>query len=129
MNHRHRMAQQAQRSSIELYTHLFFKDKAVTETAYVIKVMANAIVALIPQYGIEGLIRWTEEELASAGLLFDADRGHLKRSGTDEPFLTLFQRITISLRVEEVEASQRQKLVVQLTDPVLTLPSSKRLKE
>lgn len=129
MNHRHRMAQQAQRSSIELYTHLFFKDKAVTETAYIIKVMANAIVALIPQYGIEGLIRWTEEELASAGLLFDAGQGCFKRSGTEEPFLTLFQRITISLRVEEVEVSQRQKLVVQLIDPALVLPSPKRLKE
>lgn len=129
MNYKHRMAQQAQRSSIELYTHLFFKDKTVTEIAYVIKVMANGIVALIPQYGIEGLIRWTEEELARAGIHFDTDRGCLVRADTNEPFLALFQRVTIGLRVETVEASQRQRLVVQLIDPALAPPSSKRPKE
>ncbi|PJF16825.1 VacB and RNase II family 3'-5' exoribonuclease [Paramicrosporidium saccamoebae] len=117
MNYRHRMAQQAQRSSIELYTHLFFKGKTVIETAYVIKIMANGIVGLIPKYGIEGLVKWDEMTLKSAGVTYDSEGGRFTKEG--RPFLYLFQKISISISVEEIESSQRQKLVVHLVEPAL----------
>jgi exosome complex exonuclease DIS3/RRP44 len=44
------MAQQASRASVELYTHLFFKGKELEEEAYVIRVMKNGLVVLIPKY-------------------------------------------------------------------------------
>ena len=49
LNYRHRMAQQASRSSVELYTHLFFKGKVLVEEAYVIRVLKNGIVVLVPK--------------------------------------------------------------------------------
>ena len=43
------MAQQAARSSVELYTLLFFKNKSIKEEAYVIRVLKNGLVVLIPK--------------------------------------------------------------------------------
>ena len=56
LNHRPRMAQQASRSSIELYTNLFFKGKTVKEDGYVTQILQNGFSVLIPQYGIEGIV-------------------------------------------------------------------------
>lgn len=112
------MAQQAQRSSIELYTHLFFKDKTVTEDAYIIKIMNNGIVALIPKYGIEGTVKWADDELLALRLQHDAESGKFMRDGV--PVLALFQKVQLSMRVEEIESSQRQKLVVSLVEPAFT---------
>lgn len=119
MNYRHRMAQQAQRASIELYTHLFFRGKTVNEAAYVVKLMPNGLVALIPQYGIEGLIRWEEEQLKKAGFHFDPETSRLICLTSGRPIMSLFEKISIALSVEENEASQRQKLVVKLVEPSL----------
>ena len=45
------MAQQASRSSVELFTNLYFKNKVVEEEAYVIRVMKNGFSVLIPRWG------------------------------------------------------------------------------
>lgn len=119
MNYRHRMAQQAQRASIELYTHLFFRGKTVNEAAYVIKLMPNGLVALIPQYGIEGVVRWEDAQLAEAGASFDAETGRLVRTTDGSQLVSLFAKISIAITVEEEESSQRQKLVVRLVEPDL----------
>ncbi|KAI8050851.1 hypothetical protein BDF22DRAFT_693710 [Syncephalis plumigaleata] len=50
LNYRHRMAQQASRSSIELYTHLFFKGKRVLEEGYVTRILKNGFLVLVPKY-------------------------------------------------------------------------------
>lgn len=50
MNHRHKMAQYAGRSSVELHTVIFFKDKIVKEEAYVTRIKANGFIVLIPKY-------------------------------------------------------------------------------
>ncbi|KAI0231968.1 exosome catalytic subunit dis3 [Massospora cicadina] len=56
LNHRHRMAQLASRSSVELFTHLMFKGRMEYEEAYVIRVLKNAFIALVPKYGLESII-------------------------------------------------------------------------
>lgn len=56
LNHRNRMAQQAARSSVELFTHLFFKNKVQEEEGYVIRILKNAFIVLVPKYGIEGIV-------------------------------------------------------------------------
>eukprot|EP00126_Sphaerothecum_destruens_P011113 Sdes_comp20858_c0_seq9m17701 len=53
LNLRHRMAQFAARSSVNLYIQMFFKGKRVEEDAYVLRVRKNALVVIIPKYGIE----------------------------------------------------------------------------
>jgi exosome complex exonuclease DIS3/RRP44 len=48
LNYRHRMAQQASRSSVELFTNLFFKGKQLVEDAFVIRVLKNGFAVIIP---------------------------------------------------------------------------------
>jgi exosome complex exonuclease DIS3/RRP44 len=49
LNHRHRMAQLAGRSSVDLYTYLYFKGRVALEDAYVTRVLKNGLVILIPK--------------------------------------------------------------------------------
>lgn len=50
------MSQYAQRSSVALHTHLFFRNRVHDEDAYVLFVRQNALQVLIPKYGLEGSI-------------------------------------------------------------------------
>jgi exosome complex exonuclease DIS3/RRP44 len=50
------MSQYAQRSSVALHTHLFFRHRVQDEDAYVLFVRQNALQVLIPKYGLEGSI-------------------------------------------------------------------------
>ena len=43
INYRHRMAQYASRASVNLHTHLFFRNKERTEEGYILFVRQNAI--------------------------------------------------------------------------------------
>lgn len=52
LNYRHRMAQTAARSSVELHTNLFFKGKTEQEEGYVIRVLKNGFVVLVKRYCI-----------------------------------------------------------------------------
>uniref|UniRef100_S4RX79 DIS3 exosome endoribonuclease and 3'-5' exoribonuclease n=1 Tax=Petromyzon marinus TaxID=7757 RepID=S4RX79_PETMA len=57
LNYRHKMAQYAQRSSVAFHTQLFFKIKGVvSEEGFVLFVRKNAVVVLIPKYGLEGTV-------------------------------------------------------------------------
>ena len=56
MNYRHKMAQYAGRASVNLHTQLFFRNRKVTEEAYVLAVMKNALQVMIPRYGLEGTL-------------------------------------------------------------------------
>ena len=118
INYRHRMAQYAQRSSVQLFTHLYFRGKGdIRESAYVIKTMSDGFVALIPQYGIEGLVKVSDDERFT----FDSSRSVFvdKKEGS-MVVIRLFQKITVNIRVEEVEASQREKLIVTCLDPPIS---------
>jgi exosome complex exonuclease DIS3/RRP44 len=52
LNHRHRMAQLAARSSVDLHTNLFFKGKTEQNEGYVIRILKDGFVVLIPRYCI-----------------------------------------------------------------------------
>jgi len=49
LNFRHRMAQQASRSSVELFTNLYFKDRVVEEEGFIIRILKNGFIVLIPR--------------------------------------------------------------------------------
>lgn len=53
LNQRHKNAQYAARASINLHTHLFFKNRDSVEEAFVLFVKKNAIQVLIPKFGLE----------------------------------------------------------------------------
>eukprot|EP01039_Chlorochromonas_danica_P002768 gene2768-3022_t len=84
MNRRHRAAQQAQRASVQLYTVIFFRDRASSgkqqaaqeEEAYVLQVSPQRLDVLVPHFGFEGPL-WVSEisEQLQAQSFFDEDRG------------------------------------------------------
>ena len=49
INRRHRTADRASRASVELYTLIYFKDKVVTATAYITRIMNNGFGCLVPR--------------------------------------------------------------------------------
>jgi len=50
LNHRHRMAQMAARSSVELHTNLFFKGKTEQVEGHVTRILKNGFVVLVQKY-------------------------------------------------------------------------------
>ncbi|CAG8448990.1 9810_t:CDS:10 [Diversispora eburnea] len=66
LNYRHRMAQMAASSSVELHTYLFFKGKLEREEAYVVKILKNGFIVLVPRYGIEGIVYSATKKSAAA---------------------------------------------------------------
>ncbi|KAI9002338.1 hypothetical protein BC832DRAFT_561272 [Gaertneriomyces semiglobifer] len=116
LNYRHRMAQQASRSSVELFTNLFFKDKVVKEEGYVIRVMKNGFSLLIPKYGIEGYVYATPDTKgAESPFTYDGERNRLI---SDETVIQLFDKVTVQISVEEAGgAARRSKLTMKLVEP------------
>ena len=55
MNRRHLAAQLAGRASSGLHTVVFFKGRALTETALVMRVNENGLVVIVPRLGLEGM--------------------------------------------------------------------------
>lgn len=94
LNHRHKMAQYAQRSSVALHTQLYFKDRGTIVEGYVMFVRRNALQVLVPTYGIE------------SSLFFDQD---------DKELSTVYDEATPSLNVEGVMFKVFDKLMVQIT--------------
>ncbi|KAJ3297254.1 exosome catalytic subunit dis3 [Borealophlyctis nickersoniae] len=116
LNYRHRQAQQASRSSVELHTNVFFRDKNVTEEAYVIRVMKNGFSVLIPKYGIEGYVYAAPSSSVASPFTYNADTNRLVSASAT---IKLFMKVVVSIGVEEagVAAAQRSKVVVRLVEP------------
>ena len=111
LNYRNRMAQQAQRSSIDLFTILFFRGKQVREDAYVIRIMKSSLVVLVPKYGMECVVEVNDLDR----LQFDADRiAFVEKDAPENVVYKLFQHIHIQISVLEHEASLRERLIVKI---------------
>ncbi|KAJ2639568.1 exosome catalytic subunit dis3, partial [Coemansia sp. RSA 1694] len=124
LNHRHRMAQQASRSSVELYTNLFFKGKTVEETGYVTQILQNGFGVLIPSYGIEGVVYTTSKEAAAPAALEYEQESHALVSPDKKSQIRLFQRVQVILQVDDKPvsanvSSMRRKLSLRLIEPMI----------
>merc|ERR1719228_381193 len=73
INYRHRMAQYASLASVNLYTHIYFKDKKREETGYVLFIRQNAVQVLIPKYGLEGTLFLSGKKQDNSVWKFDED--------------------------------------------------------
>lgn len=60
MNDRHTNAARAGRSSAQLHTLVFFREKELVADARVIRVQANGVIVLVPKFGIEGPVYFQE---------------------------------------------------------------------
>ncbi|KAJ2531729.1 exosome catalytic subunit dis3, partial [Coemansia sp. RSA 1937] len=99
LNHRHRMAQQAGRASVELYTSLFFKGKTVDEEGYVTQVLQNGFSVLIPSYGVEGIV-YTTSKGDTPALEYDK-AAHSLVSSDASVSIGLFQHVRVVLQVDD----------------------------
>ncbi len=114
------MAQQASRASVELYTHLFFKNKTLKEEAYVIRVLKNGIVVLVPKYGVEGIV-YSSANPDEPSLLIHDSRNNRLVSLDNSIEIKLFQKVTIQITVAEAgeSSAQRSKLQLKLLNPII----------
>jgi exosome complex exonuclease DIS3/RRP44 len=110
LNKRNRMAQYAERASVELYTNVYFANRLVEdETAYITRVRSNGLMVFVPRYGFEHLIR-VREELCS----YDDAKEALSIGG--KITLSTFQRVKVKIFVYRSKNYRRQ-LVIQITEP------------
>ncbi|KAG0260863.1 exosome catalytic subunit dis3 [Mortierella polycephala] len=144
LNHRHRMAQQAGRSSVELFTHLFFKNKVEEEEGYVIRILKNAFIVLVPKYGIESIVyasakapkitavdgKDTSKDSAAVQqiLVYNPETDSLQSTEPLSPGETpkvqiqLFQKVIVQISIDDDlkgggEGGMRQKLKMELLKP------------
>uniref|UniRef100_A0A673K993 Protein DIS3 homolog n=1 Tax=Sinocyclocheilus rhinocerous TaxID=307959 RepID=A0A673K993_9TELE len=74
LNYRHKMAQYAQRASVAFHTQLFFKNKGIiNEEGFILFVRKNAIIILIPKFGLEGAVFFDNKDKPSPHLSFDSE--------------------------------------------------------
>jgi exosome complex exonuclease DIS3/RRP44 len=110
-NKRHTSAQYAGRSSVELYSQIYFKNKTVVEDAYVMKMSPNAVYILIPKYGIENVISIEEN------IPFEYDK--VKESMDFKQFkLKVFDKVKAKITVE-ISKNFRSKSVISIVEPPL----------
>ncbi|KAG9288456.1 hypothetical protein G9A89_015662 [Geosiphon pyriformis] len=125
LNYRHRMAQMAARSSVELHTNIFFKDKIEQEEGFVTRILKNGFIVLVPRYGIEGIVYSSPTKTAlaaSAPPVVYNPRNNSLDSSTNNVSIKLFDKIIVQITIDEdlvgsAAGGMRQKLKMELLSP------------
>uniref|UniRef100_A0A671DNZ0 DIS3 homolog, exosome endoribonuclease and 3'-5' exoribonuclease n=1 Tax=Rhinolophus ferrumequinum TaxID=59479 RepID=A0A671DNZ0_RHIFE len=114
LNFRHKMAQYAQRASVAFHTQLFFKSKGiVSEEAYILFVRKNAIVVLIPKYGLEGTVFFEEKDKPKPRLIYDDEMPSLK---VEDTVFHVFDKVKVKIMLDSSNL-QHQKIRMSLVEP------------
>ncbi|XP_008054148.1 exosome complex exonuclease RRP44 isoform X1 [Carlito syrichta] len=114
LNFRHKMAQYAQRASVAFHTQLFFKSKGiVSEEAYILFVRKNAIVVLIPKYGLEGTVFFEEKDKPKPRLIYDDEIPSLK---IEDTVFHVFDKVKVKIMLDSSNL-QHQKIRMSLVEP------------
>jgi exosome complex exonuclease DIS3/RRP44 len=116
LNYRNRMAQQAQRASIDFFSTLFFRGKTVIEDAYVIRMMKSSLIVLVPKYGMECVVE------APKCCKLDSQLNAFVDETDGSVRFRLFQHLQIQLTTERNETTLQERLSVQLYDQVNKKP-------
>ena len=112
INYRHRMAQYASRASVNLYTHIYFKDKRREETGYVLFIRQNALQILIPKYGLEGTLFLRGGDGAKEWV-YDEEEPSQSCDGVK---VTLFMKVIVQVYLDSSDI-QHEKLSLRLVSP------------
>ena len=105
------MAQYASRASVNLHTHIFFRNKKTVEEGYILFIRQNAIQVLIPKYGLEGTLYIRND----SGFVFDDE---IPSQTHGNVTLTLFQKVMVQLTLDQSNV-QHEKLEVKLMEPYI----------
>ncbi|XP_049455686.1 exosome complex exonuclease RRP44 [Epinephelus fuscoguttatus] len=116
LNYRHKMAQYAQRSSVAFHTQLFFKSRGIlNEDGFVLFVRKNAIIVLIPKFGLEGTVFFDAKDKAAPNLVFDEEGPTLK---VEEHTFHIFDNVKVTISLDSSNI-QHQKIRMALIEPVI----------
>ena len=119
LNLRHRNAQYAGRSSVELHTLIFFKDRVVDEDAYVLATKSNGVVVIVPKFGIQGRVTFCKADEPSP-LVYDTATQTLNDPATNAVVLAMFQPVRVRISVK-TSANLRRFLEVHMLEPDLSV--------
>merc|ERR1711879_643563 len=112
------------RASVNLHTHIFFRNQRRDETGYVLFVRQNAIQVLIPKYGLEGTLflrregaekKEGKEGCAGPVLVFDEE---VPSQTCGDVVLRLFMEVTVQLSLDSSNV-QHEKLALHLVRPAI----------
>jgi exosome complex exonuclease DIS3/RRP44 len=106
------MAQQASRSSVELYTNLFFRNKVVEEEGHVIRILRNGFVVLVQKYGIEGVIFTSGDQVSSNHNIVYDQHSNTLTSGDAQ--IKIFGEVKVRIQIEGDQEGMRQKMKMSL---------------
>ncbi|KZC14228.1 PREDICTED: exosome complex exonuclease RRP44 [Dufourea novaeangliae] len=113
LNYRNRMAQYAERASVALNTHLFFREKVQDEEGYILFVRKNALQVLIPKYGLEGTLYLKDNKEASVSFTYSSE-DHSQTCG-NIVFRT-FDPVVVQICLDRSNV-QHEKLIFKLVKP------------
>ncbi|XP_038149801.1 exosome complex exonuclease RRP44 [Cyprinodon tularosa] len=116
LNYRHKMSQYAQRASVAFHTQLFFKTRGIlNEEGFVLFVRKNAIIVLIPKFGLEGTVFFDSKDKASPKLVFDEEGPTLK---VEQHTFNIFDKVKVTISLDDSNI-QHQKIRMALIEPVI----------
>ncbi|XP_053563904.1 exosome complex exonuclease RRP44 [Bombina bombina] len=114
INFRHKMAQYSQRASVAFHTQLFFKNKGiVNEEGYILFVRKNAIVVLIPKFGLEGTVFFEEKDKRKPKLTYNDEIPSLTVENTT---FFIFDKVKVRITLD-ASNMQHQKIRMALVEP------------
>ncbi|KAL7824490.1 hypothetical protein AOLI_G00237310 [Acnodon oligacanthus] len=117
LNYRHKMAQYAQRASVAFHTQLFFKNKGIlNEEGFILFVRKNAIIILIPKFGLEGTVFFENKDKPGPRLSFDSEGPTL--TVEDQHTFHIFDRVKVTISLDASNI-QHQKIRMALVEPVI----------
>uniref|UniRef100_A0AAR2JIR8 Exosome complex exonuclease RRP44 n=1 Tax=Pygocentrus nattereri TaxID=42514 RepID=A0AAR2JIR8_PYGNA len=118
LNYRHKMAQYAQRASVAFHTQLFFKNKGIlNEEGFILFVRKNAIIILIPKFGLEGTVFFENNDKPGPRLNFDSEVGPTL-TVEDQHTFHIFDRVKVTISLDASNI-QHQKIRMALVEPVI----------
>uniref|UniRef100_A0A8C0F788 Exosome complex exonuclease RRP44 n=1 Tax=Bubo bubo TaxID=30461 RepID=A0A8C0F788_BUBBB len=124
LNYRHKMAQYAQRASVAFHTQLFFKNKGVVnEDAYILFVRKNAVVVLIPKYGLEGTVFFEEKGKPTLRLDYNNEVPSLT---VEDTTLHVFDKVKVNIMLDASNI-QHQKIRMVLVEPKVSYKKKKMI--
>ncbi|CCE61314.1 hypothetical protein TPHA_0A02320 [Tetrapisispora phaffii CBS 4417] len=118
INKKHRNAQFAGRASIEYYVGQVMRNNECTETGYVIKVLNNGIVVLVPKFGVEGLIRienLTSDPSSSAYDEIEFKLSFMHGESNQTRDIYVFDKVEVQVRsvVDPVTGKRKAELLLK----------------
>uniref|UniRef100_A0A8C4T5F1 DIS3 homolog, exosome endoribonuclease and 3'-5' exoribonuclease n=1 Tax=Erpetoichthys calabaricus TaxID=27687 RepID=A0A8C4T5F1_ERPCA len=117
LNYRHKMAQYSQRASVAFHTQLFFKTKGVVnEEGFVLFVKKNAIVVLIPKFGLEGTVFFDNKDKPNLRVCFDDEIPTLT---VERTIFRVFDKVVVTISLDSSNL-QHQKIRMSLVEPVVS---------